>query len=435
MVASRQLSFFIALTIALGLILPSDAAAAVTVPTGFVDQPFASIPGLPIAFDWLPDGDLLVTEQTGKLFRVSSDGEDVTDLQLPIDVCSENERGLLGVAVDPHFGSTSNIFLYYTHDTGIGCANRVSRFTLGSDDSVGSEKVFIDNIPSPASNHNGGDLQFDKNGLLYISVGDGGADLVNGRTQDGNGNARRLDLLNGKILRIDSDGGIPSGNPFRGKGTVRCNETGMAAASVAAAGKHRGRHRHGGKKRHGHKGKPDGNRGPICQEIFATGLRNPFRFAFDPNDATGAQRFYINDVGEVTWEEVDQGKAGADYGWNVREGPCPTGKTTGCSPDRRFTDPIFAYSRQDDPPFNDCRTITGGAFVPDGAGWGAFEGDYLFADFGCTRLFALRGSGANASASQFGAGTAAVHLAFGPDGDLYYTTFDGGGQVRKISPS
>jgi glucose/arabinose dehydrogenase len=430
MIASRQLSFFVALTIALGLLLPSAAVEAFTVPTGFVDQPFASIPGLPIAFDWLPDGDLLVTEQAGKLFRVSSDGEDVTELQLPIDVCFANggERGLLGVAVDPDFSDSRYFFVYYTHRTGSRCANRVSRFTLSSSNSVGREKVLIDNIPSPASNHNGGDLQFDRSGLLYVSVGDGGADLGNGRTQDGNGNARRLDLLNGKILRIDTRGRIPSDNPFQGKGTVRCNKTGVATASVSTAKKHR---RHGGKKG---KGKPSGNRGPICQEIFATGLRNPFRFAFDPNDTAGAQRFYINDVGGSAWEEIDQGKAGADYGWNLREGPCPTGETTGCSPNRRFIGPIFAYSHNDDPPFNGCRTITGGAFVPDGAGWGDFGGDYLFADFGCARLFALRGSGANANAMQFGAGTGAIHLAFGPDGDLYYTTFDGG-QVRKISPS
>src|SRR5215208_5041391 len=90
---------------------------------------------------------------------------------------------------------------------------------------------------------------------------------------------------------------------------------------------------------------PSGGTGPsgsslICQEIYATGLRNPFRIAFDPNVGT-EPRFFINDVGGGAWEEVDNGLAGADYGWNVREGPCLTGSQTNCPPDNQFTAPIF----------------------------------------------------------------------------------------------
>jgi glucose/arabinose dehydrogenase len=166
----------------------------------------------------------------------------------------------------------------------------------------------------------------------------------------------------------------------------------------------------------------------ICQEIFATGLRNPFRIAFDPNDTSDPQRFYITDVGQSSWEEIDDGQSDADYGWNVREGPCPTGTTTGCAPDSRFLEPVFAYDRS-----GGCVTITGGAFVPNDAGWPPeFNGRYLFADFGCGKIFTLLNENAGESALIFATGTAATSLRFGPDHALYYTTFDGGGEVHRI---
>jgi glucose/arabinose dehydrogenase len=282
---------------------------------------------------------------------------------------------------------------------------------MGSDGKLGSEHVLIDNIPAPGGNHNGGDLQFDNDGLLYISVGDGGQDLKTGEKQNSNRNARRLDVLVGKILRIHPDGDIPDGNPFQGQGTAPCADTGGAQ-------KQRRSRRHQ-------------RQSPICQEIFATGLRNPFRVAFDTNDTDGAQRFYINDVGGGAWEEIDSGASEADYGWNKREGPCPTGTTMNCQPSE-FVDPIFAYEHRDG-----CRTITGGAFVPDVQAWGDYQGVYFYADFGCGRIFALRNETPGQIPEEFASGTGATHLAFGPDGALYYATFAGedgvaGGQVRKI---
>ncbi len=162
-----------------------------------------------------------------------------------------------------------------------------------------------------------------------------------------------------------------------------------------------------------------------CQEIYATGLRNPFRIAFDPDGASG-QQFFINDVGGGAWEAIDAGAPGADYGWNIREGPCLRGSTTNCPQPSGFVEPIHAYQHQ-----TGCRTITGGAFVPNGTNWPAErQDDYLFADMACETIFAM--DVGSRSVSRFATGSGAIHLSFGIDGLLYYTTYEGGGQVRRI---
>jgi glucose/arabinose dehydrogenase len=253
---------------------------------------------------------------------------------------------------------------------------------------IGVETVLIDNIAAPGSNHNAGDLQFGKDGFLYVSVGDGGS------TPD---TARRLDTLNGKILRITRDGGIPVGNPFTGSETEPCRL---------------------------HGGSPSG--GKTCQEIYAAGLRNPFRIAFDHDDPSG-QQFFINDVGGGAWEEINAGAPAADYGWNLREGPCGIGSTTNCPPPPpRLVDPIHAYQHQ-----TGCRTITGGAFVPNSTSWPAgFHDDYLSADLACDTIFTL--DVGSRAVAPFATGSGAIHLRFGSDGVLYYTTYEGTGQVRRI---
>jgi glucose/arabinose dehydrogenase len=424
-VGSKSAALLI-LVVILGLLLPAEGLAAFTlVPAGFEDQPIASGLPRPTAFDWLPDSEtdrLLVTTQGGALYRVADNSTTPTEiLNLKGRICSDREMGLLGVAVDPSFSANRFIYLYYTHRNGSGScdaahrANRVSRFTMDSAGNLESEHVLIDNIPAPGGNHNGGDLQFGNDGLLYISVGDGGQDLKTGAKQDSNRNARRLDVLVGKILRINPDGGIPEGNSFQEPGTAPCASTGGAQ-----------KQRHNRKRRHRRR------QSPICQEIFATGLRNPFRIAFDANDTSDEQRFYINDVGGSAWEEIDSGASGADYGWNKREGPCVTGSTLNCPSQSDFVDPIFAYNHQ-----TGCRTITGGAFVPDAQGWDDYQGVYLYADFGCGKIFALRNETPGEIPEEFSSGTGATHLAFGPDGALYYATFEGGagvagGQVRKV---
>ena len=357
-------------------------------------------------------------------------------LDLTDTICTGGEMGLLGVAVDPNFNAGQRfIYLYYTDKRG-SCnpdsrANRVSRFSVDGSGTVGNEQVLIDKIAALGGNHNGGDLQFDKNGLLYVSVGDSGKDVITGQTQDNNGNARLLSLLNGKILRIKTDGSIPDSNPFLGNNSTPCATTGrapMARAGVQAEKKHRKHKKAKKRKKRKLKNKRRQLRNASrCQEIFATGLRNPFRIAFDPDSGGASQRFFINDVGGSAWEEIDDGTKGADYGWNIREGPCPTGQTNGCSPSAQFVEPIFSYQHS-----GGCGTITGGAFVPDDSGWpDELLHSYLYADFNCGKLFWISDQDPEGGANLFGTGSTAVHLAFGPDKALYYTDF-GNGEVRKI---
>ena len=385
------------------------------VPAGFQDSLVASVAS-PTAMAFTPDGRLLITAQTGRLWIYQNNALLSTPaLDLGTVLCSNSERGLLGVAVDPAFATNRFIYVFYTFrksgvcevNTANAPVNRVSRFTLADTNTVNrsTELVLLDNIPSPAGNHNGGDVQFGRDGLLYISVGDGGCDyLGNSGCAGANDAARDLNVTLGKILRITTTGAIPAGNPFTGTDSARCNTTGRAAP------------------------------GQKCRETFAWGLRNPFRMAFDPN-ATGT-RFFINDVGQNAWEEIDEGTAGADYGWNLREGHCVNGSTTNCgAPPSGMTNPIFDYSRNDG-----CAAVTGGAFVPRGVWPAEFEGQYLFGDYVCGSIFRLtRNADGTYTRTTFASGlggSSAVAMMFGPweaTGALYYTTYAGGGQVRRIT--
>jgi glucose/arabinose dehydrogenase len=399
---------------------PTQTVETQSVPSGFQDNLVARVSS-PIALAFTPDGRLLITEQGGRL-RVYRNGLLSTPaLNLSSRICSDSERGLLGVAVDPQFTSNRYIYLYYTFDKFDNCAsqttnvpvNRVSRFTLPSSNIIDpqSERVLINNIPSYAGNHNGGDLGFGKDGFLYVSVGDGGCDYAGSGCAENNNAARDKHALLGKILRITKSGGIPATNPFRGTNTARCNVSGRTQV------------------------------GKTCQEIFATGLRNPFRIGFDPN--VTSTRFFINDVGQNAWEEIDQGRRGADYGWNTREGDCVTGSTTNCgTPPAGLTNPIYDYQNGGGGSslFQNCSSITGGAFVPRGVWDSSYNNSYLFADFVCGKIFKLkRNSSGNYQATQFASNLGSysvVHLAFGPYGGsqaLYYTTFANGGEVRRIN--
>jgi len=250
-------------TFALALTGTWAAPAAAAVPAGFSDELVTGV-GAPTALAFTPDGRMLITTQPGTL-RVLQNGLLVATpaVDLAARLCSNSERGLLGVAVDPSFATNGYVFLYYSFDRagncGTGTVNRVSRFVM-TGNTLASEVVLVDNIPSPAGNHNAGDLNFGKDGMLYVSVGDGGCDYPGG-TPSGcagsNDASRNRHSLVGKILRIDRDGDIPADNPFTGSGTARCN-TGNASP------------------------------GQICQETFAWGLRNPFRIAFDPNGPVAA---------------------------------------------------------------------------------------------------------------------------------------------------
>jgi PKD repeat protein len=171
--------------------------------------------------------------------------------------------------------------------------------------------------------------------------------------------------------------------------------------------------------------------GSTCQEIFAMGLRNPFRIAFDPNAA--ATRFFINDVGQNIWEEIDLGARGADYGWNLREGHCQqTGLETDCGTPTPagFTNPYYDYGHS-----TGCGSITGGAFVPGGVWPAAYTGTYLYADFVCGNIYALSPTKVRTPLATGLGASSAVAMAFGADDatqSLYYVNYNNGGQLHKI---
>ena len=306
-----------------------------------------------------PDGRLLVAQQGGAL-RVVKNGALLATPFLQLTVDSTGERGLIGVAVDPAFASNGYVYVHYTTTAG-GTHNRVSRFVASGDVATGIETVLLD-LPtlSSATNHNGGGLHVGPDGKLYIGVG-----------ENGNGaQAPDLTLPFGKLLRINTDGSIPSDNPFVG-------------------GFNEGR-------------------------VWAYGLRNPFTFAFRPQDG----RLHINDVGAFDWEEVNLGARGANYGWPATEGPTTASGVTA---------PLFAYPHAMPTPagsgpggfFTGC-SVVGAAFYPDSGAFPAhLRGNYFFADL-CEPAVAVMDLANDATVYAFASVTGnTVDLAIGSDGALW----------------
>ena len=391
-----------------GVIGTSPAMAATparpqALPFGFTDSAVASVPS-PTAVRALPNGAVAVLSKSGAV-RIIRNGTLLATPALSLTVCTESERGLLGIAVDPGFSSNGFVYLYTTRNVGGQCGNRVSRFTMTGDViDPASELVLIDRIPSPSGNHNGGDVEVGKDGFLYVSVGDGGSDpRGNSGSAGANDAARDMALVNGKILRLDRTTGDPApGNPFTGAGAVNCGDLLPALAPTNT----------------------------VCQEIFASGLRNPWRFAFDPNAAE--TRFFINDVGQGTREEIDLGAAGADYGWNTREGRCPQGQNPPCAgPPAGLTDPITDYGHELG------SFITGGAFVPNGYWPTQYDGAYVFGDGGTGFVWVRSATGSVDWANPLVTAPVLTDMAFVVEStglSLYYVTSAGTtNSVRKIS--
>ncbi|HEX6622186.1 MAG TPA: PQQ-dependent sugar dehydrogenase, partial [Pyrinomonadaceae bacterium] len=331
-------------------------AAAATLPVGFTETQVAAGLSSPTAMAFAPDGRLFVCLQGGQL-RVIKNGVLLPTPFVTLSVSASGERGLLGVAFDPNFASNQFVYLYYTATTPT-IHNRVSRFTANGDVAVaGSETTILelDNLSS-ATNHNGGAMHFGEDGKLYIAVGEN----ANGA------NSQTLANLLGKMLRINPDGTIPSDNPF----------------FAQAVGRNRA--------------------------IWALGLRNPFTFAFQPV----TRRMFINDVGQNTFEEVNDGLAGANYGWPESEGPTS-------NPGHRG--PFYFYGHGSGL-FGGC-AITGGTFYnPATQQFPAeYVGDYFFADF-CGGWINYLADPSNTNAvANFASGIAApVDLRVGPEGALYY---------------
>jgi glucose/arabinose dehydrogenase len=349
------------------LVLASGAPAfAATVPSGFTDTVVASGLSSPTAMALAPDGRIFVCQQGGQL-RVIKDGSLLPTPFVTVTVNASGERGLLGVAFDPAFATNHFVYVYYTATTP-NIHNRLSRFTANGDIAAAGETILLELNPLNATNHNGGAIHFGPDGKLYIAVGEN----ANG------GNSQILSNLLGKMLRINSNGSIPTDNPFYN----------------TASG--------------------------VNRAIWALGLRNPFTFTFQPLSG----RMFINDVGEVTWEEVNEGEAGKNYGWPTTEGP-----TT----DQRFVSPLYAYQHSSGTP-RGC-AITGGAFYnPISPQFPSqYDGDYFFADYCGGWISRLDLSGTSPVYQPFATGISSpVDLQVSEDGTLYYLA-RGAGSVSKIT--
>jgi glucose/arabinose dehydrogenase len=356
----------------LALVFGSFQLNAATLPAGFTESQFGSnFNGTPTAMAFAPDGRLFVCLQSGQL-RVIKNGALLAAPFVSLSVDSSGERGLLGVAFDPNFATNQFVYLYYTTSTA-PIHNRISRFTANGDVvAAGSEVVLVDldNLSS-ATNHNGGAIHFGPDGKLYAGVGENA----------NSANAQTLTNRLGKILRYNSDGTIPTDNPFYNTAT-------------------------------------GANRA-----IWAFGLRNPFTFAFQP----GTGRLFINDVGQSTWEEINDGIAGSNYGWPTCEGSCT-------SPNANLRDPLFQYGHSPATgPTTGC-AIVGGAFYnpPVNQFPSTYVGKYFFADLcsGWIRYF----DPASGTATGFATGISTpVDLQVGPDGCLYYLARGNNGQVFRVA--
>ncbi|HEV7860549.1 MAG TPA: PQQ-dependent sugar dehydrogenase [Pyrinomonadaceae bacterium] len=354
------------------LILSSQARLfAATLPSGFMETLVTSGLSNPTAMAFAPDGRIFVCQQGGQL-RVIKNGSLLATPFLTVTVDSQGERGLLGLAFDPNFNTNHFIYIYYTATTP-ALHNRVSRFTANGDVAVaGSELTLLDlNNLSSATNHNGGAMHFGPDGKLYIAVGENATPA----------NSQSLSNLLGKILRINADGTIPTDNPTSFPGIT-------------------------------------GTTSGVNRAIWSVGLRNPYTFAFQ----NGTGRMFINDVGQNTWEEINDGRAGVNYGWPTTEGP-----TT----DARFVSPLFWYGHGTSATTG-C-AITGGAFYNPATNQfpSDYTGTYFFADF-CSGWIRRLNPASGNTVTDFASGiNSPVDLQVGSDGSLYYLA-RGAGAIYKV---
>ena len=335
---------------------PSSAPQGTTPTLRLAAEEFATGFQSPTDVTNAGDSRLFVTEEGGLIRIVPSDGTVLATPFLDISdrVSSGLEQGLLSLTFDPNYASNGYFYVYYTHrDGGNQLYTRLSRFTVTANPNIANpaSELMILVITKPFDNNNGGDLNFGPDGYLYLSVGDGGD------FEDPNNNGQRTDTLLGKILRLDVDGGGMAPDCY-----VSGNYTIPADNPLA-----------------------DGAGGD-CDEIWALGLRNPWRFSFDRSNGN----LYLGDVGASTREEINFAPAnspgGENYGWRCWEGTQPGPNTTGCGPAGNYDAPIFEYAHG----ANGC-AVTGG-FVYRGTDYPILQGTYVFADFCSGNFWTITGN-------------------------------------------
>jgi glucose/arabinose dehydrogenase len=349
-----------------------------TLPAGFSEKVITRVvTNVAATMTFAPDGRLFVGDTTNGQIHIVKNGVVLPTPALQLSVDHAKERGINGIVLAPDFATAAAdkkyVYVYYTRPDPANpniapsnANNRLSRFAMSASDAdvidPASETILLDNIES-AGTHNGGFLRFDSAGYLYLAVGDNSS----------SSNAQTLTNLHGKVLRLnvaDPANLIPPDNPF-----------------VNTAGA----------------------RG----EIWALGLRNPFTGDIKP----GTNTLYINDVGQGTWEEINNITRGANYGW-------PTAEGISNNPD--FTNPLYAYNHN-----GGNAAITGGAFYTATQFPASYQNDYFFADYILKKIWTYdTGTG---TVTPFATNTTSiVDLDVSPiDGSLWYLEL--GGNITEIT--
>jgi glucose/arabinose dehydrogenase len=341
------------------LLCPS--AFAQVYPSNFSQVPVATGIANPTVMAFAPDGRIFVAQQNGVL-HVIKNGVKLATPALQLTVNSNGERGLIGIALHPSFSTNGVIYFYYTIPD--GSHNRISRFTMNGDViNPGSEQIIfeIDQLGT-SQNHNGGAMHF-KGDKLYIATGD----------NNNSGNSQDLSNTLGKLLRINANGSIPGDNPFYSSTGTRQRNS-----------------------------------------IWAYGLRNPYTFDVQP----GSGRVLVNDVGQVTWEEVNDATVkGKNFGWPGSEGMTSI---------EGHASPIYTYPHGSGDGVG-C-AITGGVFFnPSTTNYpSTYIGKYFFQDY-CNGWINYIDVTTGAVRYSFATGLPAQALALdvSPDGHLYYLTRTG----------
>ncbi len=326
-------------------------------------------------------GRLFVIEQPGRI-RVLENGvlKEAAFLDIRKRVASGGEKGLLGLAFHPNFSKNRRLFVNYTASEK-GLRTVIAEYTadpqLEKVDPATERRLM--EIPQPFGNHNGGQIAFGSDGMLYIGMGDGGAG------NDPQGNGQNLKTLLGKMLRIDVDRkednrayGIPLDNPYR-------------------------------------------MQKDIPSEIWAYGLRNPWRFSFDSESG----ELYAGDVGQSSREEINIIQRGRNYGWNIMEGKICTPRVNPICDKRHLEDPIFDYPRSEG-------TVVIGGYVYRGKAIPALYGAYLYGDYGNGRLWILRYADRKVSDTRLLLKTGRAISALGEDENKELYLIDYQGEVLKI---
>lgn len=323
------------------------------------------------------DTDRIFVVEQGGTIKVFPNNETVSESTTFLDISSNlvnrDELGLLGLVFHPNYRSNGLFYVMYTSSSDLAVVSSFQVSSSNPDVADASSETILLRIPQPFTNHNGGQLAFGPDGYLYIAAGDGGSG------GDPQGNAQNLTNLLGKILRIDVDRtengleyAIPSDNPFVSSRSSR-------------------------------------------HEIYAYGLRNPWRFSFDVQSNV----LWAGDVGQNVIEEIDVIESGANYGWNTFEGTQCFNSAT-CDTNG-FVAPVFEYDQS----AND-RSITGG-YVYRGQTLNSLQGLYIYGDFISGKIWGLSTNLGSTLTNQLLVESRLPISSFGTDSnnELYVCAFDG----------